>query len=197
MELNIKNGNAGFDYYAITESDANIIRQQMKGRKFNSGLLLGVSSRCLYGKPQVILCKSLLNGIPFPNNFWLSCPALVKIASSIESSGGVKKLESYIMENSKDKWEIYNRMHARIRVCLASINELDNLKKNNKELYNKFCDIAIGIGGTRVYNNVQVKCIHLQIASFISLGFHPGQEWFKIGFQNFSNAIIKKNNRIL
>ena len=190
MELNIEYENKTLDYFAITKSDAKIIHEQMKGRKFNSDLLLGVTSRCLYGKPQVILCKSLLNGIPFPNNFWLSCPVLVKIAGRIESSGGVKKLGSYIMENSKKDWEIYNRLHARIRICLASINELEYLKKNNLKLYNKFCDITIGVGGISIYNKVQVKCIHLQIASYISLGFHPGQEWFKIGLQYFSRAII-------
>ncbi|MCL2146242.1 MAG: DUF501 domain-containing protein [Synergistaceae bacterium] len=195
MKLNIDSENETFDYFAITERDSKIIQEQMKGRKFNSCLLLGVTSRCLYGKPQVILCKSLLNGIPFPNNFWLSCPVLVKIASRLESSGGVKKLESYIMENSKDYWKIYNRLHARIRICLASTNELNNLKNSNIKLYKIFCDNNIGIGGIRIYNKVQVKCIHLQIASFISLGFHPGQEWFDLDLRYFAHSTIQACNR--
>jgi hypothetical protein len=166
-------------YFTVTNKDADTISQQMRRRKFNSGMLLGIASRCLFGKPQVILCKSLHNGVPFPNNFWLSCPFLVKMAGQLESLGGVKKLEAYIEENSKDDWEEYNRLHTKIRINLASKTELDTLKQKNMALYKRFCDDNIGIGGIKINKEVQVKCLHLQIASFISLGFHPGQDWFK------------------
>ena len=179
MKFNSGCGNKTLNYYLVTDRDADIILQQMKGRKFNPELLLGVASRCLCGKPQVVLCKSLLNGIPFPNNFWLSCPVLVKIAGQIESLGGVSILESYIKENSENNWEEYNRLHTRIRISLAGKDELDSLKQNNLSLYKKFYDYNIGIGGIKVKKEVQVKCLHLQFASFLSLGFHPGQDWLK------------------
>jgi hypothetical protein len=178
VNLSFEYENKQLTYSTATERDADIIHQQMKGRKFNSDLLLGVTSRCLLGKPQVILCKSLLNGIPFPNNFWLSCPVLVRIAGQLESNGGVKELESYIKENSKDSWEIYSKLHTKIRISLASKNELLYLKQNNLALYKRFYDDNLGIGGIRINKNIQVKCIHLQIASYISLGFHPGEDWF-------------------
>lgn len=177
--------NKPLSYFIITNRDADIIFQQMKGRKFNKELLLGVASRCMCGKPQVILCKSLLNGIPFPNNFWMTCPILVRTAGQIESFGGVKELESYIEENSKDKWKTYNRLHTKIRVNLADKNELSALKQNNYAQYIKFCDENIGMGGIRINKEIKVKCLHLQIASFLSLGFHPGQDWLKDKIASF------------
>jgi hypothetical protein len=98
------------------------------------------------------------------------------------------------MDNSKNDWEVYNRLHARIRICLASEDELNNLKKNNIRLYNIFCDISVGIGGIRIYNKIQVKCIHLQIASLISLKFHPGQKWFKMALQYLYHENINTCN---
>ena len=183
MELNFEWGNKEPLICSIaTDEDIDIIFQQMKGRKFDSGLLLGVASRCPNGRPQVILCKSLLNGAPFPNNFWLSFPVLVKVAGQLESLGGVKKLESYIEENFKADWETYNTLHTKIRITLAEAGELDILKSNNLTLYEKVCDNNIGMGGIKINKankKVQVKCLHLQIASFLALGFHPGQDWFK------------------
>jgi hypothetical protein len=185
VKFSFECGNKPPEYFIVTSRDADIIPQQMKGRKFNSDLLLGVASRCMSGKPQVILCKSLLNGIPFPNNFWLSCPLLVRMAGQIECLGGVKKLESYIRENSIDSWEEYNRLHTEIRINLASKSELDSLKINNIALYRKFCDNNIGMGGIKINKEVRVKCLHLQIASFLSLGFHPGQDWLKDKISSF------------
>ena len=166
-------------YSVLTDEDIYTILQQMKGRKFSLNLLYGIASRCLFGKPKVILCKSLHNGKPFPNNFWLSCPVLVKMAGQLESIGGVKELESYISNNFKTDWEIYSRLHTKIRIGLASKNELEILKQTNSPLYKTLCDDNIGIGGIRISKEVQIKCLHLQLASFLSLGFHPGQDWLK------------------
>ncbi|MCL1940907.1 MAG: DUF501 domain-containing protein [Synergistaceae bacterium] len=177
MESNYEWGNELPAYFIATGGDVDIILKQMGKRKFDPELLLGVASRCPHGKPQVILCKSLLNRTPFPNNFWLSCPFLVKMAGQLESFGGVKKLETYIKENSKADWGKYNRLHTKIRVSLADKNELDILKKNNSSLYENFCDNSIGMGGIKISDKVQVKCLHLQIASYLSLRFHPGQDW--------------------
>ncbi|MCL2767148.1 MAG: DUF501 domain-containing protein [Synergistaceae bacterium] len=171
--------------YVVSEEDADVILQQMKKRKFDPNLILGVTSRCLYGKPQVILCKSLHNGLPFPNSFWLSCPFFVKMAGQLESLGGVKKLETYIKENSKAEWKEYNRLHVKIRINLTSEVELNILKKNNLSLYKSLYDGNIGIGGIRINEEVQVKCLHLQMASLLSLGFHPGQGWFKENISSF------------
>ena len=179
MELNYKWGKEFPAYFIITEGDIDTILRQMKRRKFNSDLLLGVAARCLYGKPQVILCKSLFNGKPFPNSFWLSCPVLVKIAGQLESLGGVKELEAFIKENSKTDWETYNELHTKIRISLADKSELCVLKQKNISLYENFCDNNIGMGGIRINEEINVKCLHLQIASFLSLRFHPGQDWFK------------------
>ena len=161
MELSFERRNKPLTYFIARDEDIDIILQQMKRRKFNSDLLLGVASRCSNGKPQVILCKSLLDGIPFPNNFWLSCPVLVKMAGRLESYGGVKKLEAYIEENSRADWVTYNRLHTRIRINLANKSELNILKKNNFALYKNFCDNNIGIGGIKINKDIQVKCLHL------------------------------------
>ena len=185
MELNIKWGKEFPAYFVVAEGDIDTILYQMKRRKFNSNLVLGVAARCLYGKPQVILCKSLFNGIPFPNSFWLSCPVLVRIAGQLESFGGVKGLEAFIKENYKTDWKAYNKLHTKIRISLADKSELRVLKQKNISSYKNFCDNNIGIGGIRMNEEINVKCLHLQIASFLSLRFHPGQDWFKERISSF------------
>ena len=36
-----------------------------------------------------------------------------------------------------------------------------------------------GVGGVRGDGSVRVKCLHLQAASWLALGHHPGAEWLQ------------------
>lgn len=160
----------------LSSDDLETIRCQMAGRKFDESILLGSPVRCAFGKPQVLLCKSVKGGKPFPTNFWLSCPRLARIAGMAESDGGVAALDKLIKEEALNEWIDYNRRHALIRIELADELELKELE-NSPSAYANFMDNGIGIGGIRYGNDVHVKCLHLQFASLLALGYHPGRRW--------------------
>jgi hypothetical protein len=35
------------------------------------------------------------------------------------------------------------------------------------------------VGGTRDTSRIRVKCLHLQAASWLALGHHPGEQWLE------------------
>lgn len=144
---------------------------------FDSSIVMGAAARCERGHPSVLLCKSIKNGAPFPTNFWLSCPKLVQRAGEAESKGGVGELEKFIEANAFQEWVEYNQKHARIRIALASDEEIEKLPERARE---KLCDPDIGIGGIRFDGSVHVKCLHLQLASWLALGHHPGAAWLNL-----------------
>ncbi len=150
----------------------------MHGHNFDSDLILASAKRCKHGFIQVLMCKSLdARGKPFPTNFWLSCPYLIYQAGKIESQNGVHELENYLNHHNKfNEWQNYNRLHQFLR-----LNIINNSTKNFLRTYRPKIFKSIrssGIGGMR-YNTgkINIKCLHLQTASFLALGFHPGGEW--------------------
>lgn len=153
-------------FFMPTEGDIAAVREQMVGRKFDVSMLLGVAARCRHGCARVLVCKSLHEGRPFPTNFWLSCPQLARRLGETESSGGVGELERLIQEEALDDWIEYNKLHARIRIRLAGDCESAGIR-----------DMGVGIGGIRYGREVHVKCLHLQMASFLALGHHPGEKF--------------------
>lgn len=175
-----------FFYELPSESDIEKIGVQMRRRKYNTELLLGVANRCVNNNPRVFVCASLLKGKPFPTNFWLSCPALVQRAAELESAGGVSELETFIQENDVDGWIMYNEEHSRIRRELLSPDELNQLRLNNPRGYESFC--SGGVGGSRFGRQVHVKCLHLHVASWLALGHHPGGKWLN---EKFDEKLIK------
>ena len=49
---------------------------------------VGVAWRCPYSKPGVVLtASSLPDGSPFPTTYYLTCPAAVKVCSTLEGTG--------------------------------------------------------------------------------------------------------------
>jgi uncharacterized protein len=49
-----------------------------------------VEARCGFGYPQVVATPPILDDdTPFPTLYWLSCPWLMAVVSTIESEGGV------------------------------------------------------------------------------------------------------------
>jgi len=54
-----------------------------------------VVSRCHLGLPVVVRVPPLLDdGTPFPTLFWLTCPLAVARIARVESSGGVKRMDT-------------------------------------------------------------------------------------------------------
>lgn len=154
----------------------------VKNRRFDASLIIDVK-KCSFNHAQVIICKPIgksLRGFrPFPTSFWLVCPYLIKLASKIEANGGVKELENFLVENKLQKqWRRYNFFHQLVRLRLMNSNQANFMRKFHKRIFKNL--IRGGVGG--IYYDVakvNVKCLHLQTASFIALGYHPGSYWLK------------------
>ena len=147
-------------------------------QRFDVSLIAGVK-RCRYGKIQVIICRPFSRKArPFPTTFWLVCPYLIKLAGKIESSGGVHELEEYIIShNLVHEWRKYNILHQVIRLKLSGKFTNKFMFKFKRKIFREV--MRGGIGGIRASEGVNVKCLHLQTASFIALGHHPAGEWLR------------------
>jgi uncharacterized protein len=76
---------------SATERDREAIERQL-GRPPRA--LAGVAARCPHGGPSVIAQRPYAEtGEPFPTTLWLSCRALVRAVSELESSGGIVAFE--------------------------------------------------------------------------------------------------------
>ena len=147
--------------------------------RFDPSLIISAKS-CKLGYAQVIVCKPLSSKLrPFPTSFWLTCPHLIKLAGTIESQGGVSELEDYMRANDLYReWRHYNYQHQVIRLNLLDKNLCSFMRKYHSKIFRAL--IHSGIGGM-IYgrDDINVKCLHLQTASFLGLGFHPASDWLK------------------
>jgi len=151
----------------------------MNGRRFDSSLIIDVK-KCRFNRVQVIICKPLGKKFrPFPTSFWLVCPYLIKLAGKIEAGGGVKELENFLIKNKLEKkWHEYNFLHQLKRLNLMNKNQAVFMRKFHRNIFRNL--IRGGVGGIHYgFDSVNVKCLHLQTASFIALNHHPGAEWLK------------------
>ncbi len=150
------------------------------GRKFEHDLILCSARRCKYNFIQVLLCKSFDAHLkPFPTNFWLTCPYLIYRAAKLEAQGGVKQLENFLTAHNKFKdWDKYNRGHSLLRMSLINFRTRDFLRKHRPKIFNALK--SNGIGGIKTRpNEIKIKCLHLQTASFLALDYHPAELWLK------------------
>ena len=145
--------------------------------KFDSELVIGTARRCLYGHVQVIVCRPISRKLrPFPTTFWLMCPYLIHRAGMIESHGGVHELEDYMKERRLlHEWRRYNILHQTLRISLLNEHQKNYLRKYHRCLYHSL--VSTGIGGMKYTDGINVKCLHLQTASYLALKYHPGEEW--------------------
>lgn len=156
--------------------DLDTIGEQVAGRKFDERILLGLAARCPLGAPSVILCRPLFKGRPFPTTFWLTCPHVVKECDILEAGGGVARLEAFL-EKRQGEWREYGVWHSLVRLAFVSPAERRFLLTRRKSMWE---DMRRGrIGGTRDSGEVRVKCLHLQTASWLALGRHPGEKWLQ------------------
>ena len=152
-----------------------------KKRRFDNSLIISVRL-CPFNHAQVIICKALSKKLrPFPTTFWLTCPHLIKLAGTVESQGGVHELEEYLKnKNLFHEWHRYNFLHQVIRLNLIEKNLKAFMKKYRSKIFRGL--IRGGIGGIKYGEDlkiINVKCLHLQAASCLVLGFHPGKEWLE------------------
>lgn len=132
---------------------------------------------CSFGHVRVQVCRPW-GRKPFPTSFWLVCPYLVRLAGKIESIGGVHELEEYIISRGLvHEWRRYNIMHQAIRLRLGGVSMNDFMRRYRAGIFRDV--MRGGVGGIRVGEGVNVKCLHLQAASLIGTGYHPGEKWLK------------------
>jgi len=129
----------------------------------------------------VVVCDPLRKGFPFPTTFWLTCPYLAQRANSLESAAGVPELGERLGRGSEEEWILFNREHALVRVFLLGPSMAKSLRKDNPTVWESLT--GTGVGGIRMKGTFSVKCLHLQTASMIGLGWHPAGDWLleKIG----------------
>jgi len=168
-----------FFYEQFRPSDFRVVERQMGKRKFDSRLILGTANRCRFGCPRVVICSPLSGGAPFPTSFWLTCPWLSRFAGTAEAAGGVGELERWLENHAASEWLLFDMDHRLARMALLPPHTLDFLRRFKPNIFDRLrCD---GLGGIRYdgRSSVRVKCIHLQTASWLAFGRHPGEEWLK------------------
>ena len=146
--------------------------------KLKAEIILGVALRCSYGAPQVLICAAEKRARPFPTTFWLVCPHLSGVAGTLESLKGVASMESEVIKSESEggggEWAMYNLRHAALRMAL-----LPKARKVFLSRYERRRFDAIrrgGVGGIADFS-CRVKCIHLQLASYLGMGYHPASDW--------------------
>ena len=101
----------------------------------------------------------------------------MRVIGGIEAENGVAALQD-ALRRDPCAFYAYHRLHASIR--LAS---LPDARKRFLRLYRKPLYRALtrgGIGGIAYRaGEVHVKCLHLQTASYLALGFHPAARFLE------------------
>ena len=157
------------------QGDLLTTRRQAGSRNFDSRLVRGVSRRCRYGFPQVTVCDPMRKDRPFPTVFWLSCPWMSKRIDELESGGHVRSLGEYLSRGKQEEWKTFNFEYILFRVFLLGFSRAERIRRDRVALWEALT--STGAGGIRIGGDISVKCLHLQTASMIGLGWHPGEEW--------------------
>jgi hypothetical protein len=154
----------------------------MRERRFDSALISATADRCRFGCPRVVVCSPLQKFRVFPTSFWLTCPWLVRVSGTVESHGGVAKLESWIERSVPLEWIPFNVVHQLLRLSLLPPATLCFLRRFRPWLYERLRGTGVGgirYGEPRENLVIHVKCIHLQTASWLALRYHPGGPWLE------------------
>ncbi len=167
----------GLSFFSL--KDSLIVEKQMLRRNFESAIVCGVAVRCVWGMPQVLLCRPLHKGKPFPTQLWLTCPYLSYLCGSLESQGEIQKLEEYLRDFVPE-YRSYNVKYSLLRISLLSIPERKFLRSRNPKIWDVLR--STGIGGIHARCKPTVKCLHLQTAAYLALPGHPAQKWLKNKF---------------
>lgn len=147
----------------------------MKGRRSDRSVVLGTAVRCRHGAPVVVICAPVKDGVPFPTTFWLTCPHLVHRCAVLESQGAVPELRS-VLEENETAWRAYNALHGKIRLALLAPRPAAILRTRRRSLWDALR--RGGVGGME-YGTGGPKCLHLQTASWLALGRHPGEKFLE------------------
>jgi len=169
----------GRSYPSCPFRDVETVKRQMERKNFSPTVIYAIGKRCIWGFPQVIVCRPLNELKPFPTTFWLTCPWLIKECGRCESCGGVGALEGYMSSRSVE-WSSYNSGLRLLRLSLLSKAEGKFLRLRRRSRWNILQRTLIGGIGKR--QEPSMKCLHLQVAAWLAVGCHPGEEWLSAHF---------------
>ncbi|MDI9369637.1 MAG: DUF501 domain-containing protein [Synergistota bacterium] len=157
----------------LSSKDLAMLASWMKARAFDPAVASGVAVRCSRGNPAVITCRSIRDNKPFPTAFWLTCPWLVHLCGRLESEGAIELLERDVKSN-QPSWVSYHMRAARLRILSISPMERRFLHRFRK---GEWRSLSLGgVGGIRYQGGGGAKCLHLQVAYWLAVGFHPAEE---------------------
>ncbi|MGD9666864.1 MAG: DUF501 domain-containing protein [Synergistaceae bacterium] len=146
----------------LNDDDIAVLRKRNSRRRFDLSIIYAVAARCSYGFPQVLVCRPYRRGgTPFPTMFWLTCPFLDRKCGELESLRKIGELEELfrIRHNEVCRW---HEKYALLR----------------KSLSLKGSDMRTGVGGINWHDvPYAVKCLHLQVATWLGWRYHPAEDW--------------------
>ena len=136
----------------VTAEDLQALQEQL-GREARGVVAIGARCRC--GRPLVaVTAPRLPDGTPFPTTFYLTHPALVKGASTLESRGEMETMNERLAED-EDLAAAYVRAH---EDYVARRSELGDVPEIS----------GVSAGGMPT----RVKCLHALIGHALAAG--PG-----------------------
>jgi len=134
----------------VTDADRAVIAAQL-GRPPRA--LRGVAYRCPAGHPCVVQTNPrLADGTPFPTLYYLTCPRLCSLVSTLEASGLMREMTDRLTED-EDLARAYRAAHQ------SYLDERDAIESLGTEVS------AGGMPG-------RVKCLHVHVAHALAVG--PG-----------------------
>jgi hypothetical protein len=120
------------------------------------------------------MCAAEKQSLPFPTTYWLSCPFLTRIAARLEAENGVRSMEN-LLESRAGEWRRFNLLLARLRISLMRTERKNFVRRYARRRFDALR--RGGVGGIALSGRPSVKCIHLQVASYLGTGFHPASDW--------------------
>ncbi|GAB3871067.1 DUF501 domain-containing protein [Kibdelosporangium lantanae] len=138
------------EFEPVTDEDRQTVASQL-GRAPRA--LRAVAARCPSGHPAVVQTSPRLeDGTPFPTLYYLTCPRLTSLCSTLEAQGVMKEMTARLAEDP-DLAAAYEKAHVSY---LAQRDAIDPLGTDVS---------AGGMPG-------RVKCLHVHVAHALACG--PG-----------------------
>lgn len=134
----------------VSDADRATVAEQL-GRPPRA--IRAVAARCPSGHPSVVQTNPRLeDGTPFPTLYYLTCPRLTSLVSTLEASGLMKEMTTRLATDE----ELAARYLAAHRAYLAERDAVEPL------------DTDVSAGGMPG----RVKCLHVHVAHSLAVG--PG-----------------------
>lgn len=134
----------------IAEADIALVAQQL-GRTPRG--VRAIAARCPSGHPNVVrTAPKLDDGTPFPTLYYLTCPRLTSLVSTLETTGLMKEMTARL-DTDADLAAAYQAAHD------SYLAERDAIE-------------PLGTGVTAGGMPTRVKCLHVHVAHALAAG--PG-----------------------